>query len=207
MPVLPPIRSVLNYIKNILYPMKVVYEQEAYIQTGLKDREELMPQSEIFNFRDKLHDTVDELDTVDIEVYLGDCIRTIRAYLSQIPRKTHGCEWMNIYTSCILTFLNMITLSRENLKKVRALGTLTYTQPNLIDKMYRQERENAVILYHLPEEYHDYIVVLINRLKHIIARDMSTSARSYVTGDEATRQMMLATMLENSTEDIEDFNE
>ena len=198
---LPKIKSVLNYIKSILYPMKVTYEQENYIQTGLKNREELMPIDAELNFSDTLNNAVDELDLVDTEIYLGEVIRTIRAYLTQIPRKRHSCEWMNIYLSCILSFLNMITLCRENKEKLIALKQVVYTKPQLIDKMYRQERENAVILYHLPEEYHDYILVLINRLKRIIARDMSTAARSYVNGTDAARKMMLSSMLENSEVD------
>ena len=181
--------------------MKVTYEQENYIQTGLKDREDLMPIESELSFSDNLNTIVDELDLVDTEVYLGEVIRTIRAFLNQIPRKRKSPEWMNIYLSCVLTFLNMITLCRENKEKLSALKMLIYTKPQLIDKMYRQERENAVILYHLPPEYHDYILVLINRLKRIIARDMSTKARSYANGTDVARKMMLSSMLENADVD------
>ena len=198
---LPKIKSVLNYIKSILYPMKVTYEQENYIQTGLKDREELMPVDSERSFSDTLNEEIDGLDLVDTEIYLGEVVKTIRAFLNQIPRKRHSCEWMNIYLSCLLTFLNMITLCRENKQKLRALNQVIYTKPQLVDKMYRQERENAVILYHLPEEYHDYILVLINRLKRIIARDMTTSARSYVNGTDVAKKMMLSSMLENADVD------
>lgn len=199
-PRMEKIRSVLNYIKTTIYPMKVDFEQENYIQNGIKDVSDLVYDSEV-DFRARINETVDELSLVDFEVYLGEICRTIRAFLVKIPRKKNSCEWLNIYTSCVLTLLNSVTLSEENLAKIKSLGQVFFSKPYLIDKMYREERQNSVILYHLPEEMHDYILVLTNRLRRIIARDLSTTLRTYVTGESVSKGMIMAAIEGREEED------
>lgn len=197
------IRSVLNYIKRTLYPMKVDFEQENYVQSHLKDEDGIIEPG--ISFKDQLIETVDELSLVDFEVYLGDINRTIFAFLKKIPHKRNSAEWLNIYTSCLLTLLNSVTLSNANLNKVKNLGEIFYTKSYLIDKMYKEERENAVILYHLPQEMHDYILVLTNRLRRIIARDLSTTMRTYIPGENVAKEMIMAA-IEGREENLDDGN-
>ena len=42
-----------------------------------------------------------------------------------------------------------------------------------IDKLYKKERENCIILYHLDDSMKDYITVLVNEIRHLVAQDLS----------------------------------
>ena len=78
-----------------------------------------------------------------------------------MPYRVGTVEWENIYLSCLLSFLNSITLSRASIARVRHFAKNAKLSAELIDKIYKRERENSTILFHLPDSMHDYITVLV----------------------------------------------
>lgn len=174
---LSKIKSVLNYIKTILYPMKVAFEQETYVQTKAKNDEDSLYDIDL-DFHSQLTKTIDELNIVDFKCYLNDISKTIYNFLQIIPYSKNKSEWNNIYLSCLLTFLNSITLSNKNINKFKSYKTLSKLES--IDNLIIKEQEDPVILYHLDKSMKNYILVLVNRLKHIIASDLSQLLKTYI---------------------------
>lgn len=167
-PKLAKIKSVLNYIKSIMYPMKVAFEQEHYSQVV---SEEVGDESPI-----KPSDvSLDSSSFISIEIldYLKDLPRVIEKYLMKIPRVRNSNEWLNIHTSCLLTLLNCFTLTRDKIESLENKENIT---DGYIEKLYSSD---DVILFHLDKEKHDYIQVLTRELKNYIYKELRAIIASY----------------------------
>ena len=47
-------------------------------------------------------------------------------------------------------------------------------------KLYSRENDSPVILYHLDQKFHDYILVLLRQLKHEFALELSRRSHTYL---------------------------
>lgn len=165
---LTKIKSVLNYAKSILYVTKVAFESENFAQNYIKKEEDLID----YNFHDALINSVNCLQISDFRSCLDDIVNTIRNFVYKLPYDDE-VYIQNIYISCLLSLLNSIVLSKKNkqkLIKLRQDGRLTQSY---IDKLYKKERDNCVIMYHLEDTYKDYVKVLVNEIRHLISNDLS----------------------------------
>lgn len=195
---LEKIKSILNYIKRTLYPTKIEYDRE-YTNQVIDDRE--------VDYESVLHNiiqtSISELRVSEFKCYLQDIKKTVRSYLSHIPYRVGTVEWENIYLSCLLSLLNSITLSRESLSRIKHFAKKAKVNADLIDKIYKKERENSTILYHLPDSMHDYITVLVNSLRKVIANDLSSLLHSDVTSESCIKST-IASSISNEGDVYED---
>lgn len=189
-PKIKQIKSVLNYLRGSLYPIKVLFEQESYAQTTPKDvkTDEIIQD---YNFRNKLRESTDELFNIDTLLYFNDLPKTIRRYFDSIPKKKNSSEHQNIYISCLLSFLNLITLDSKQLDSLK--DKKVYDRSKELEDAYRKNRENFVILYHLPKTYYNYVWVLTIKLKHIISSDLTYQGHQYMPSDATSMTLLLGT--------------
>lgn len=199
-PKMAKVKSILNYMKSTLYPAKVDYQQQYYAQTQIMV-DDIDYVSE-YSFADKLNDTVDELTSKDFEICLDDIIETAKAFLYRIPYRKNTAEWTNIYISCLLTFLNSITLSKIDLERISNFKRNMLSKDEFYINLYKKNAENSVILFHLPDSMRDYIEVLVRELKRAIAADLSFNFKTYVPSNSGMDLVALSTL--NGEVDIED---
>lgn len=182
-PKMTKLKSVLNYMKSTLYPRKVDFQQQNYAQTQISiDDTDYYSE---YSFLDRLEDTIDELTLVEFEACLQDTVHTIKYFLNRIPYRKGTAEWQNIYMSCLLTFLDSITLSNNDIRRIKNYSRNTSNKYFALINDYK-EQSDCVTLFHLDEKYRDYILILVREIKRIIANDLSSSIKSYVP----TRQSM-----------------
>ena len=112
LPKMTKLKSCLNYLKKVLYPQKVDFQQKFYSQTNVNIEDETDTNIG-YTFLDKLIDSTDSIKICEFKEYLGNIDSPIRKYFLDIPYKTNKVEWENIYISCLLTFLNSITFNEE----------------------------------------------------------------------------------------------
>ena len=191
-PKMKKIKSVLNYIKNILYPAKVDYEQEEYAQVTNYGLDDEAANDEIMKFREMLVESVDALNKLEFTLCLGDCTKTVKAFLKTIPYKYGSVKWTNIYISCLLSFLNSVTLSNQNLEKINSYSDEQISNRlDALDKAYIEENSDYVILWHLDGSMYNYIFTLVKKIKHLIARDLSLSLDTYIPSENSMKNIML----------------
>ena len=169
---LPKVKSCLNYIKKTLYPMRVAFEQSSYAQCLLPldgDIESIGGAS----LKMRMQEDVDSLTLSDFNIYVDGIIRTIRTFLLQIPYKPNSVEWYNIYTSCLLSFLNSMVLPKESVERIKSCVSSGCID-SCTDREFKKNREKSVILYHLDESYRGYIQILTNELRKIVSKDLSS---------------------------------
>lgn len=167
-PKLQKIKSVLNYLKKTIYPMKVTFEQTQYAQNIKPDA--VVEYNLDYDFKSHVRQTVDSLRVVEYTAYMRDIVSTIKDFVKTSVYASDKKTWNNIYLSCLLSFLNGVTLSNKAKEKLKSLQNV---KQSVINKLYKYERDNEVILYHLDDSFRDYIKVLVNQIRHIVASDMS----------------------------------
>ena len=164
---IPIIKSILNYTKAVMYPMKVDYQQKFYAQNIEK---ESLPETQ-YNFNYLISKEVSNLEFADFEMTLLSISSTCRHFLKTIPYPQNSKEWHNIYLSVMLTFLSQITLRNDHLKRIEHLRSTERLRDYHFDIFYR-ECKSDIILYHLPESMRNYIDVLTRQLNNILAKDL-----------------------------------
>lgn len=195
------IKSVLNYIKNILYPLKVDFEQSEYCQVISKDA---YPQEVNYNFSNVLGDEIDRLTFCEFTLLFNDIGKTCKAFLQTIPYKSNSSEWLNIYTSVMLTFLNSVTLTNKRKRRLQHLtNTMRLTDNHLIEA-YEKEN-NEVVLFHLDDSMSDYILVLARQLKNLVAKDLTDILHTNVSNEISLLSLAVQDYMDDNNEDINEY--
>lgn len=180
-PKLTKIKSILNYAKTKIYPLKVEFEQENYYQGGPSEAD--VKEFELqYTYKDKLVESVDNLTRCDFNLYLTDLPKITREFLKRIPYKCNTAIWNNIYLSCLLTLLSSITLSNKNEDKIANCKQINYAQSTLEVKLYETERDD-VILFHLDSKLKPFIKVLVNELRHVFAKNLAATLDMYINSN------------------------
>lgn len=185
------VKSILNYIKKTIDPLRIDFQQLHYSQIYQEDDTSDVPQvASEYCFCDMMSDQIDALSMVDFNCCLGDIIRTTKVFLKQIPYYSDKKLWNNIYISCLLSFLNSVTLSEKDKQRLGKLKRDYRDREAYMDRLYMKEADDSTILFHLDESMHDYITVLTRELKHAIAKDLSISTDTYISGNSGIRVLI-----------------
>lgn len=186
-PKMNKIKSCLNYMKMIAYPCKVDFEQQEYAQTLIdKEDDEYSIQ---YTFSAQLADSIDKMNLVEFKYCLGDIIETARNYIDKIPYRTQSKKWENIYLSCLLTYLNSITIRKTELNRLRGLKN-QMSAVYFLDEAYASEVGDNVILYHLKDNMHDYIYVLTNGMRKAMANDLCNLLHTYIPSTSGMKNLI-----------------
>ena len=185
---LPKIKSVLNYLKKIIYPMKVDFEQENYCQTS---EDVVISYASTIDLGQLLSDEANIFNQIDFSCTLSSVSAIVKSYLQKIPYKKDSPEWVNIYTSCMLTLLNSATLS--NFNKERA-HKVTREKERILDQLYTDLRYEQPILYHLDDSMSNYIQVLVRELRKVIASQLSFEIHAKASVEDSIKNIILASI-------------
>jgi len=192
-PKLTKIKSVLNYMKNVLYLRKIEFEQEFYSQVLSPSMEDTVVTYDMqYTFADKLSESIEDISSLDFDLCLSDICKTAKNFLKRIPYKTNKTVWNNIYLSCLLTLLNILTLPNKTIERINNLKYDIHNRPKAVDNLYKDSPENLVILYHLDDSMRDYIWVLVQEIRHLMAKDLSLTLKTYVPVTSTMNAMALA---------------
>ena len=169
---LQPVKSSLNYIKKVLRIYKIQFQKEFFQENITRDIQDENVKYNI-SFEYELQDKCSQLNKVEFLVYLQDIPRTILGSLTNsIPKKKHSSEFTNIYLSCLLTFLDLITPSVQEQKQLDSIQRSDYIYTNLYLQLYKIPDGYKPVLYHLDKTYEDYILLLVKRIRASIRNDL-----------------------------------
>ena len=198
------IKSVLNFIKSILYPLKVNYQKENFNKVYVDEIQGDGLSEEIYNSLVKdIRDSTQGLLSVEVETYLNDIPKTIRSFLKEIPYANDPVMSLNIYISCLLTLLRSMTLSNHNHNRLidKQRDELKLNAEELAESMLYEEAQNAPIVYHLDSSMKDYISVLTNKIKKIVAKDIRELCGTYEPTDAIIEDILMAPISDMNQDD------
>ena len=184
-PILSPIKSVLNYMKGIMYGRKVAFEQQTYSQKYSEFEEG----NYLYSFNG---DPYDSLKESDILLYISQISKTIKNIIYKKNfYKNDKVLMKNIYMSCLLTILNSLTLSERAKDKFENTYSSIDSKYRLLSRLYKENRANGLILYHLDQSMGDYITVLVNKSFKQLKNDLAElSSQSFSLSDSAMNNIL-----------------
>ena len=190
------IKSILNFIKRILYPLKVDYQKEAFGQQFIPELHE----DSVQKIREKLvtqcRNQSKPLLRVDFEYYLKKMSNTIHQFLKTTPYANDSVMLHNLYLSCLMTLTNQITLSNYNKKRYQTRLERGYNLEDFINKVYIEEQMDSVVTFHLDPNMYNYVAVLVNRIKSLIIKDMRDLIGDSEPSDSVIQSIMSSSMEE-----------
>lgn len=168
-PKMKRIKSVLNYIKGTLYFLKVDYEQQEYAQSMCAEADD-----EPLDYSSVVRDSVQGLQLVEFEMTMRDVGKTCKLFLQCLPYRRTSAEWLNIYVSVMLTFMNSITLRNADKRRIEHLQSTARLKDSHVEEMFLNERYEKPVLFHLPASMADYVTVLARQLRMLVSKDLSS---------------------------------
>jgi len=178
------IKSILNYMKKIIYPYKVDFE----LQFKIMDKNiDILPVSN-FNLGTFVSESTSMFDRVEFSLALSHVADIVKAHLLKIPYKKRSSEWTNIYISCMLTLMNSITLTANQRERFKT----KIDDLSVINGLYSELRLDPPILYHLPEKMSNYVKVLVNELRHVLASEIGWREHITESAESTTKSLIWA---------------
>ena len=186
-PRMKQIKSILNYIKKVIYPYKVDFEMEFKIEDKNMD----VIQVGSFDLGSHMIESASLFDRLEFSVSIESVASIVRSHLRKIPKRKNSAEWSNIYLSCMLTLLDSITLTRTMMSKY---DSLKLKKEEYLDSVYEELRYQEPILYHLPNSMSNYIRVLVNELRHVLASELSWKTECYIPADASMKSLICTSL-------------
>ena len=170
------IKSILNYIKKTIYAVKCLYMKQFFQENISNDVLSKQGYEDAIDYIEyyKMCDNSNILGRSDFTFYLEDIPRTIKNFLQSIPKKRNSCEWHNIYLSCLLSYINIISLSKKQEDALQGITRSDQIKENLYSKFFNDIDNSYIVLYNLPESYRDYIYILVLRVKNVIRDELES---------------------------------
>lgn len=187
LPRMKQIKSILNYIKKVIYPYKVDFEMEFKIEDKNMD----VIQIGSFDLGSHMIECASLFDRLEFSVSIESVASIVRSHLRKIPKRKNSAEWSNIYLSCMLTLLDSITLTRTMMSKY---DSLKLKKDEYLDSVYEELRYQEPILYHLPDSMSNYIRVLVNELRHVLASELSWKTECYIPADASMKSLICTSL-------------
>lgn len=194
-----PIKSCLNYMKQVLYVKKCQFVAEEFDYTTDTSNQDLVDAFKDYAYKNVL-ETNNDLLVCDINLYFKTIDKIIK---NEIKSGVYGNDpvmvW-KLYTSCLLSLLRNLTPSNKNKIKIdKSVARATYTEELMTDIMY-EENKSAPVVYGLSDEYLDYVAYLLQKIKTQIIRDIQELSDEYSLSDEMVEDILMSGLIQSEDE-------
>lgn len=171
------IKSILNYVKAVLYSMKVNYQNETF-------RTVINPKVVPFD-SDSYHDRLkaniqadyDKGKSEEVIMALGMMPRAIMAAVDGTPYAADALMRDRLYKSCLLSFVNGITLPNKYSEKVKSMDE------NKVIRLLNKEAACDPILIGLDADMADYVSLLCRKAKKTVIKAVTEASRGFDLDD------------------------
>ena len=92
----------------------------------------------------------------------------------------------NLYISCLLSFLNNLTLNNKALKELNLRKKKHTNTEYFITTLYQKEVDDEIILWELSDDYSDIVRLLLSRIKKLFIKEIVEIQNSYKIPDYFT---------------------
>lgn len=165
-----PLKSVLNYLKVILYGRKVDFEQKTYSQKISKDSDDIVLTD--LSFANQIKNTKRDHINSNIKLYLGDLGKTLDTFIDEKCEFNDYVINKNIKISCFISILNSIIFTQQVKDNINNKYKTVESKFNYLCVEYATNRKNCITLYHLDESFRNYVTILVRRIFNLIEKDL-----------------------------------
>ena len=170
-----PVKSCLNFIKSILFALKVNYQKETFatifnpeIDQDTSLLEARMKESVRVTYRESLEDSFKDM--------LSRIPQNIKSLLSESPYRNDKYMIKRLYISCILSLISSVTLPFKERKKIDAKINVN-SELKLFNKAYNIN-SSETILWHLDSKFTDYVTLLVRIIRKKSSDELEENVHS-----------------------------
>ena len=199
---LSKIKSVLNYIKRIMYPLKVNYCKDKYKDSYPYKMQLITSSKQVeccYIETNKIRTNVNDLLQSETLIYFNNIANTIKQFLKNTPYYKDKKTYLNLYISCLLTLLRGVTLSNEQLKNYCKSTRLN--RDSWLENAYYEASLQAPVVWHLPQEMTEYIGVLVEEIKTLIINDINYLIKVYTPKEDILQDILLTGLIVDKEEE------
>lgn len=188
-----PIKSILNYIKAVIYPLKVDYQKETYDEIINPDIDERINGEKL---KANLHAPIqaDYQDGLMDEIYRQ--LKLLPKYINDVvyesPYKEDVITCRRLYISVLLSFLNGITISNPGLEKLKRRELKSLDTDNTAFKLLEREKQLSTIVWRLDDNLTNYVEILTNKVRKKFGKDLIEIKKSYELPEEDLNAIMMS---------------
>ena len=190
------VKSVLNYMKSILYFRKVAYDSQ-------KQQKIIDPKYDNFDsvgYVERCKSSYEDLENDRLFEGVVETLQEVPSIIRKnIPRvfKHDKVEYENIYISCLLSFIDKITLPCVYDDK---LNHKLESSPNFDEvKYYKKYLDDNIILWHLPDSMSVVVMTIINKVNNIIVNEINELTDEIKISDEEFNGIMSSGFIEGGS--------
>lgn len=166
----PPLKSVLNYMKKIMYFRKAAYQRETFSEIidpvyNKSWNSDLYAEKEMT----RLESNNTDLLKMEIESIMSGIPQEIKRSIPKVY-ESDKILYNDLYKSSLLTLLSQVTLPRERIEYLE--DKIDKVTAFNVEGYYNQHLEDSLILWHVPKELESVVKVIINKTRLKIAEDI-----------------------------------
>ena len=200
------LKSILNYLKNVLYVLKILYQQETFNEVVAVDPSKIDGSYQLW--ASSLEYSLgcqgnEERKQLEIVEDINELPNIIQEVINETPYKTDKLMSKRLYTSCLLTILKSITLSKVSKDKLAGVSEIGGKHDEVLVKLLSKERASSVTLWKLPDSMRDYVEMLTNKIREKLTINICATASDYEI-DEFELDNIMKSMLNNDVDDYEE---
>ena len=168
------LKSVLNYCKSCKNHLKIDYQNETFEQVTKKDDDDVLTYRHVY--RDNLGTSYSRANMVEDMNEVLNAFPKIayQVIYEESPYKSDKRFCKYLYQSCLLTFLSSITLTNNAIDKLASKQEAKVISDNYIIKQYQKNLEESLILWHLPQDYSDIVILLVNKIRSRMSEEINS---------------------------------
>ena len=186
---LSPIKSCLNYMKQVIYGRKCAYCASEFSETDLIS-DSGCKEVDLSQFN--LHS---DLLSIDINVYFSSIDKLIKDIVSSSVYGNNTLLKHRLYLSVLISLLRNFTLSNKNKEKLiasrRVNRVLKDEYADVLNNVLVSESETAPINYNLDLIYKNYIKLLVQKIKIMMSEDIKSLVNDYNISDVDVDEILL----------------
>lgn len=191
------IKSVLNFIKRIMYPLKVNYQKSTFNEVIKFDEDVEYDGNTIYTALDgsiseQIYNNNAGFLQVDIESYIKTLKRMIMSTVKNTPYSNDPVMLHRLYMSCLISFLRSVTLSNRNKERLIENNHYKNVSQSYFDSIYAEEIKESPICYRLEDNYLPYIAALTQKVRKEAAKDIKSLINDYEPTENIIQEVLLA---------------
>lgn len=180
------VKSIKNYAEASCYPLKIGFQQEHFEELINPKLDGGVLSAGIDEFLKGTAQTsnYDEFLLDDIYNIIMTLPQKLKAVIERTPYAKSYTKRKNLYMSCLLTFLNSITISNIDKKRISEISKkLSVKGDARYLKLLEKERLSKAISWkNIASE--EYITVLVNEVRYEISNELSSTKEAYQLPDD-----------------------
>lgn len=204
-PGISPIKSILNYMKNTIYQLCVDFKQDNFCQiidpANMRevDVDALYEQERI-----KIQSPYNTTLCIRMEEDIRDIPSEIRQEISKLNIHDRLIQH-RIYNSCILSFINIVTLSNRDMKILNRRIDRGQLDENYVVSLYSKNTIDSIILWRLDDTYKNMVSLLVNKIKNRVSSVLQDNIKDVTLSEDTIRDIMWSSF--KSTVGEEDYED